>query len=303
MNPMGGGLISQNRDFFKFIRNINERNVVQSALRFVKAHPAVNVLLSGVSTLEELEENLSAFREPDLESGKTRLHRVNTQLRSLDHFCTGCSYCAGCPQEIPVSSYMQSRNTLLFKPVEAYHRTDPELLRNIQLLRKLSMDFNILPETPENPCVKCGQCEAKCTQKLNIIDALEDIFNRVTDSGFSKEAHMKRLDSLLNGHGYTSVGIYPSGGYFAWVNAMYHSFFGKPPFEYILFNSDPKTWGTLQDEYVIHDPKEISKLRPDVILVCNYNYSDEIDESIKHYEKDGIEVIKLHEPTDVPWLF
>jgi predicted aldo/keto reductase-like oxidoreductase len=303
MNPLGGGIIPQNRDFFSFACNDSESSTVQSALRFVKAHAAVKVVLTGVSNLSELEENLSAFNDVNSESDIDRVARVSMEIQALKDFCTGCNYCAGCPSGIPISAYMQSRNTLIFKPINAYNRTATGLLQNIQLFRKLSMDFHILPETNENPCIHCGQCEARCTQKLNIMDALEDIYKRIAESSYSKEGHKRRLDTLLNGHAYRRVGIYPSGGYFAWVSTMYHSLFGEPTFEYVLFNSDSKTWGTVQGGAVVHKPDDIRKLRPDIVLVSNYNYSDEIYNSIKHYEDDGIRIVKLHDDSDVPWLF
>ena len=304
MNPLGGGVIPQNREYFNFVCGEGEKNTVQANLRYISAHSAVKVVVAGPSSIEEFNENLSAFTEKNLETSFKRIRRVNLSLKNICNFCTGCNYCVtDCPQSIPISSYMQSLNALLFKPVIAYNRIEPELLKNIQLFKKLFMDFNIIPETLNNPCIKCGLCESRCTQKLDIINSLDDMFERIKKCNFSQESHKNILDKLLNNQGYKKVGIYPSGGYFAWVKEKYRLFFGEPEFEWILFNTDPAVWGTMQNKHSIYSPQRINELQPNVILICNYIYSDEIYNSIINYEKDGIRILKLHDTNSVPWLF
>jgi predicted aldo/keto reductase-like oxidoreductase len=303
MNPLGGGVIPQNRDFFSFVCNENENNTVHAALRYIKAHPAINIVLTGPASIQELDENLAAFngksQEPDVE----RIRRVNARLHGLKNFCTGCNYCVDCPQEIPISAIMQSRNTLLFQPVKAYNRDDSELLYNIQLFRKLAMNFSYMPDTPENPCTKCGQCEKKCTQNLNIIDMLDDTYKRMNKVNFSLSGRHRRLEILLHGKDIKKVGFYPSGGYMIFVLELYRKFFGEPKFNYVLFDSNPAMWGKTAAGKEIYPPSYIIEAAPDIILISNYNYDHEIYESIKQFTDNGIEILKLHELNDVPWVF
>jgi len=303
MNPLGGGVIPQNSDYFGFARNSENESTVQAALRYVSAHPAIKVVLTGPASEHELRENIEAWTAKNDEQNTKRITRINKSLQSLEGFCTGCRYCDGCPEGIPVYAFMQSHNSLLFASPAGYNRNDPEVLRNIQLLRKLYQDFSIIPESPKNPCTKCGQCETKCTQSLPIMEILGDIYQRIAHTGFSLASRKNQLKSLLNGKGYKKVGFYPGARYTILVLEQYEEFFGEPEFECLLFDSNPKQWNTTIKGLLVHSPDEIRKLNPDCILVSNYNYADEIYQSIAHYQQDGITIINLHKTNDVPWGF
>lgn len=305
MNSLGGGLIAQNRDYFSFACGEGDAgNTIHAALRFVKAHPAVDLVLGGVHSMEELEDSLTVFSSPDPEPAQARMDRVMANASSLKGFCTGCKYCEGCPQGIPTAQIMRARNNLLFEPIKSYNRSGPEpLLYNIQLFRNLLHDDGWLPETAENPCVKCGRCERQCTQKLNIIESVEDTYRRAADGYFSKKAHRERLKELLYGKGYKRVGLYPNGGFSYQVIRSYVESFGEPDFDWLMFNSDPKMWGQLADKYMIHSPEEIPELHPDLIIIDTYRFDDEIKKSLVQYEKLGIKIEKLHRGAEMPWVF
>ena len=304
MNPLGGGIIPKNPDYFSFSCNAEEKNTTQAALRFIQARPEIQVILSGVSTSAELEANLQAVQQRTAETDEARILRVTQQIKKLEHFCTGCNYCSGCPQGIPISDIMQSRNNMLFQADNTtYQAKSPETLKNIHLLSKLEGDFSVLFETPENPCIQCGKCEKACTQRLPVMEAIADTYQRAKDAGFSVKARKDRLDELLNGHGYQKVGFYPSGAYTQWVVSFYRRFFGEPPFEMELFDSNPSVWGTADGGVPVYGPDDILKEKPDCIIITSYKYKEEIYKSIRHYEGHGIRVMKFHKDQDVPWLF
>lgn len=305
MNPLGGGVIAQNKDYFSFAcGDKDEGNTIHAALRFVKAHPAVDIVLGGVKSIEELKDSLSVFSESDPEPPAERLERVMNSVSGLKDFCTGCKYCNGCPQGIPTSAIMQARNALLFEPAAAYNRTEPEeLLYHIQMFRPLLHDAGWLPETAENPCLRCGKCEKQCTQKLGIIEAVEDTYRRAGKAYFTKEAHKERLKELLYQRGYKKVGLYPNGGFSNLIIRLYQEFFGEPEFEWVQFNSDPKMWGQTADERIVHGPAEIPELKPDLILICTYKYDQDILNSLHPYEECGVRFEKLHREEEMPWVF
>jgi ABC-type Fe3+-hydroxamate transport system substrate-binding protein len=62
-------------------------------------------------------------------------------------------------------------------------------------------------------------------------------------------------------------------------------------------------WGETSGGLPVHSPDEIIELKPDIIIVCTYKYDRKIFEGLKHYEADGIIIVKLHRETDVPWVF
>lgn len=305
MNPLGGGVIAQNRNYFSFAcGDADNGDTVHAALRFVKAHPAVNMVLGGVSSLEELEDSLSVLSAPDPEPPAERMARVFRKSSELKGFCTSCKYCEGCPQGIPTSQIMRARNTLLFDPIKSYNREGPEtLLRDIQLFRPLLNDHGWLPETSENPCVRCGKCEKNCTQKLHIMEGVEDTYRKTVRAYFTKEARRARLEELVWQKGFRSVGLYPSGGFTNLIMRLYNEFWGEPDFEWVLFNSDPKLWGMVSDGKIVHGPSEIPELRPDLIIIVTFFFDYEIEKDLARYRELGIKIERLHREGEVPWVF
>ena len=305
MNPLGGGVIAQNRDYFSFACGPeDDGDTVHAALRFARAHPAVDIVLGGVSSVEELEDSVALFSAPDPEPPQARHVRVMDNLSELKGFCTGCRYCDGCPEGIPTSDIMKARNCLLFDPVQDYNRAYPDrLLYNLQLFRPLYFDKSWIPESGESPCIRCGRCERQCTQKLGIIEAVADTYQRAQEAGYTKAAHIERLRELLSDKNYKTVGLYPNGGFSSLIMTQYESEIGKPDFSWVLFNSNPNLWGQRHDGVLIHSPGEIPQINPDIILVCTYSYAKEVYESLKPYRDMGIRVELLHRDTDVPWVF
>jgi len=307
MNPLGGGGIPRNPDFFSFAGAQNE-STVEAALRFAKAHPAVNVVLCGLGSEGEFIENLKAFAEPSAEPDARRVARVLERVKDIAGYCVNCHYCDACPVDIPVSKIMSTHNRLLFPNIttQDYRRRDPELLQNINLFQgqtysDKSSDW--FPESPDNPCVHCGACEEKCTQKLSIMACIDDMYSRAGKYGFSAKAHKDRLRELLVEKGHKRVGLYPKDRYADLIIKLYKQHFGSPEFEWVAFNSDPSMWGRKSGGVVIHSPDEIPALRLDIIIVCNYTYDADIYTDLQRYENEGIKVVKLHREADVPWLF
>lgn len=305
MNPLGGGVIAQNTNYFSFAcGDGDENNTIHAALRFVKSHPAVDIVLSGANSPAELEDSFGVFSSPDPQAPADRYQRVLEQASSLQGFCTGCKYCEGCPKGIPTHAIMQARNALLFEPVASYNRQGPEdLLRDLQIFRKLYYDDGWFPETAENPCIGCGKCERSCTQKLAIIEGVADIYARAKARGYHKQAQCDRLKELLYQKGYQRVGLYPNGGFTRRILDFYQECFGEPDFEWIFFNSSPALWGTSDHGHIVHGPSEIPELRPDIILISTYRYDEEIMDSLRPFAELGIQIEKLHRESDMPWIF
>ena len=307
MNPLGGGGIPKNYDFFSFSQATGE-NIVTAALRFAKSHPAVKIVLSGLNNENELKENVKALTEKSTESDQERLLRVTGKIKDIDGYCVNCHYCDGCPAGIPVSEIMDKSNRLLFAVAANadYKRTDAELLQNINLFfgqahNEGSSEW--FPVSSENPCIRCGKCENKCTQKLKIMESIDDIYNRAGKCGFTLQARETRLRELLLDKNYKLVGLYPKDRFALLIIRLYEKLFGEPDFDWVSFNSSPATWGRVEDGLMIHAPSEIAALKPDIIIICNYTYEEEIYNDLRHFEEDGIKIVKLHRETDVPWVF
>jgi len=303
MNPLGGGIIPNNADFFSFAKNNDDETTADAALRYVLAHEPVQIALSGVSSVEELKQNLKSATSTSAELPGKRITRVNRHIRSLENICTGCNYCSGCPAGIPISAIMQSRNYLTFGSRDKNYAFASETVQeNIFALGKLEQEHSILFESTENPCIRCGACERKCTQHLSIMDAVADTYKRAEYSGFSRQMRIARLNEIIDNSSKNTIGIYPSGITYLTIKHFYEKNIGELKCKLVLFDSNPAVWGKSDDGIKIYAPDDIPKIRPSIVIITSYKFKDEIYESIRQYEEDGIAIVKLCRDNELPWL-
>ena len=168
MEPVKGGTLAKVPEKAEqMLRNLNPAASAASwAVRFAASLPDVKMVLSGMSTLEQLENNTSFMQDfkplNDLEL--TTIHTVADVISSgITIPCTGCSYCTpGCPMKIAIPSYFSLYNQ--DKREGADHQADRAVYEKLtQSAGKASA------------CIACGQCEGICPQKLPIIDHLEEV--------------------------------------------------------------------------------------------------------------------------------
>jgi predicted aldo/keto reductase-like oxidoreductase len=162
MNPLGGGIIPQNPDFYSFLKEYEEDTLVQAALKFNASHKEITVTLAGMGSIAEVEENVKAG-ESFGEMTEARLEALSNKLNSsLDKLCTGCSYCTGCPKDIDIPKFMDAYNMNILKK------------DNKQIANRLKGHWS-LDSKQAATCIACGKCERKCTQHLPIIERLKEI--------------------------------------------------------------------------------------------------------------------------------
>ncbi len=137
---------------------------VAEALRFAASLDGVITVLSGMSTLEQMEQNIAFLKDPSplSEKEKTVIDEARRILQSRPMIpCTNCRYCApGCPMSISIPDIFQARNKDL-----VYGDRDGAL----------GFYKMVSAGAPASQCVGCGQCEAACPQHIGIIDALKEI--------------------------------------------------------------------------------------------------------------------------------
>lgn len=162
MNPLGGGIIPRNPKVFDFIRTDPQETVVEAALRFLFTQEAIDVSLVGFSTVEQVRECLRAVeRFRPLTAGQ--MDGIRQGIRgAFSDLCTGCQYCDGCPQDVPIPQLMEAYNQARLSG------------KTQDMLNRLSWHWNIEP-SEAGKCTECGRCEEECTQHLPIMARLKEI--------------------------------------------------------------------------------------------------------------------------------
>ena len=164
MEPVKGGLLADPIPAVKavFDAENNGMSYPSWAIRFVASHDWMLTVLSGMSSLEQMEDNLSYMKdfkpldEHEMEVIKKAQEALD-QDKSIP--CTGCRYCTeGCPMNIPIPDIFTVENRRFGSPEFRSRR-----------------EYSIATQGKgkASDCIQCGQCEAACPQQLPIISLLE----------------------------------------------------------------------------------------------------------------------------------
>lgn len=169
MEPIKGGtlaeIVPEARKVFEAARPGS--TPASWALRFIAEKPGIMTVLSGMSTAEQMDQNVETIRhlEPMSSQEKEAVEQVRNILLSAPTIpCTGCSYCTpGCPMEIQIPHLFTAYNT-----EQLYGKSN----RSDTYYKKYA------GESPASSCIHCGQCESVCPQSLTIIDFLKKVSDR-----------------------------------------------------------------------------------------------------------------------------
>jgi len=168
MGPVGGGRLGTPSDVIaKILPGAAAMSTPELALRFVLSNPSVTVALSGMSTLEQVEQNVvhasrSSWLSPE-EQTRVRAAAEENQ-KFMDLYCTGCGYCMPCPQEVNIPKVFEAMN---LKSVWGLEKP----------ARRMYADIGTTPwlkGKQADACSECGECEEKCPQKIPIISQLAE---------------------------------------------------------------------------------------------------------------------------------
>lgn len=166
MEPVkGGSLAVFAEDITAKLKELDpEASPASFALRWVGSLPGVKVILSGMSTMEQVEDNLKTFTafKPLSEQEQDTIRQVTEILRSrVQNGCTGCRYCMPCPAGVNIPGCFATWNT--------YH-----MYQNYNSVR-WNWEVVLGDEHQPKNCVQCGKCEAQCPQKIAIREDLKRV--------------------------------------------------------------------------------------------------------------------------------
>lgn len=164
MNPIGGGSLAVD---VPSIRRLlpGVKTSTEFALRYVLSTPKVTLALSGMSTVEQLKENIEiAGRKTFLtvKQRQTLLARLEGFRKKAKLLCSHCAYCMPCPHHVDIPfNLLLLKKAILFGLTEN-SRADFKAIQGFK-----DGDHSALG------CKRCGECLPKCPNKIDIITQLQ----------------------------------------------------------------------------------------------------------------------------------
>ena len=164
MEPVKGGSLAAFADDImdKYHALDPEASAASFALRFVGTLPNILTVLSGMSTMDQVEDNLRTFTDfkPLSDKEQEVIRDVVALLRSrVQNGCTGCRYCMPCPAGVNIPGCFGAWNT--------YH-----MYQNYNVVR-WKWEQEIGEKQQAKNCIQCGKCEKACPQHLSIREDLK----------------------------------------------------------------------------------------------------------------------------------
>ena len=173
MEPVKGGTLA------KLPEELEERlkacrpdkSTASWALRYAASLEGVMTVLSGMSTEEQMEDNIETFRhfERLSEEERTKVFEVRDAMLNVPQIgCTACRYCTdGCPMGISIPDVFRAVNTMSLYKEEFRPKSFYNGLVKAGKSKRAS------------ECIACGQCESVCPQHLPVIQLLKEAAERL----------------------------------------------------------------------------------------------------------------------------
>lgn len=161
MEPVRGGkLAALDAKYEEKLKQLRpEASIASWGFRWLQSLPNVKMVLSGMSNMEQMADNVRTFEKEEplsVKEEETLMQIAETLKDSLP--CTACRYCCdGCPKEIDIPQMINYYNNLKFAPT---------------LNVKMSLDAVDEDHQP-SACIKCGKCKSICPQNIDIPDVME----------------------------------------------------------------------------------------------------------------------------------
>ncbi|MDO5153516.1 MAG: aldo/keto reductase [Eubacteriales bacterium] len=169
MEPVkGGNLVNLPENAKAVFEELQGGSPASYAIRFAAGFEGIRMVLSGMSNMAQMEDNVSFMKDfrPLSDRELAAVRRVQEIFQSMNLIpCTSCRYCvAGCPKQISIPDLFAVMNTK-----QIYHDWNADYYYNVVHTGG--------GKGKASECIKCGRCEKACPQHLQIRELLETVAN------------------------------------------------------------------------------------------------------------------------------
>lgn len=177
MEPVkGGNLVNFNDEIADEFHKLDpNKSIVSWAFRWVGTLSNVKVILSGMSTMEHVKENVKTFSPfvPLTETEQDKIKEIRQKILSYSEVdCTSCNYCMPCPHGVNIPG-----NFRVFNGHAMYHNDKHTSWQISNLDNK---------DAFADACIECNECLPKCPQNIAIPTELSRFDNYAKDNGLTK---------------------------------------------------------------------------------------------------------------------
>lgn len=170
MEPLRGGkLCTLDEEAMSELQKLRPQESMSGwAFRFLQSIPGVTMILSGMSDMQQLQENIETFadEQPLNEDEMKTLTGIGRRM-STSVPCTACRYCIEhCPRSLDIPELIRLYNDMVYSGGSFSARNA----------------VNALPADKQpSACIGCGHCQALCPQQIHIPDIMRDLARRISE--------------------------------------------------------------------------------------------------------------------------
>ena len=179
MEPLRGGALANVPETVsaKMLARRPQDSIARWAFRFAGTQPGILTVLSGMTYMEHLQDNIGTYTdfEPCSEEELAFLERVAIEMTDFPLIdCTACNYCVPCKYGIDIPGILQHYNKCVREELMPLSSGDKDY-RKLRRAFLVGYDRSVPALQQANRCIGCGDCTPKCPQQIDIPKELRRI--------------------------------------------------------------------------------------------------------------------------------